>query len=69
MCIDAVYVGSMIWMDGQLINANSLNVIEMNICRQRKKKKALGAHNNKCKHPSKILIFIVFIVIFFFFFF
>lgn len=67
MCIDAVYVGSMIWMDGQLINANSLNVIDMNICRQRKK--ALGAHNNKCEHPSKILIFIVFIVIFFFFFF
>lgn len=54
-------------MDGQLVNANSLNVIDMNICRQRKK--ALGAHNNKCKHPSKILILLHFYCIFFFFFF
>jgi len=38
MRIDAVYLESMISMDGQLINANSLNVIDMNICRQRKKK-------------------------------
>ena len=39
MCIDAVYLESMIWMDGQLVNANCLNVIDMKICKQRKKKK------------------------------